>query len=668
MTVERGRGSRRRDSSEDADRSREEAAKRTVAAVAALLNEGPAADAASSSSSRSRRSKGNAKKGRESKSSRSARRRQKRRRSRSRPSRSRRGKGRKKGSMDSSRSKAEKRRQRKKSKKRGTSDKKPKKEKVDNDKNDAPKAAKNLQDAYSRWWQQQAAMQQEAWAAYYAKQNGVKPKKKNNKSSSSSSSSSSSGNSSSGSRKKPATKRAKSGHAKRERALHGNRNNAMPQKTRQECVPIAKQPFKTTAGGSLREQSAPLATDDAPDLTDPEQMEDEPENNETATSTKAVLGESRKTQDTQSTAVATAARSASMQENSDTVVAARDGLNSAPIDAGAAAAAEDAAPSRVHDSALAEVAEAEGASAADDFEELDPEMLAALLKPRKKRWDVEADTDVAAAAELYQQLRRSKPLYGIQSREAPPKLAGDFWEEPRVKVGLDLLGWLSHIPERWTYPLQDESRRSFAGYLPGCLPAQHCQALFHVIWNETKWLQPTGSQGLPIPRKTAWMISQNCTCRYRYGGLEVDPEMFPPWMVQLMQSVMPACGLKTWEAMPNSCNLNLYEDGTNSVGWHADDEQLFQGRFQDCRIISLSLGARRRFELRLNWPERGEDGLVHMLLGDGDLCTMEGMTQKHFQHRVARETHAVSGPRINLTWRWIAKHSPRCPAGRYRSA
>merc|ERR1719401_86438 len=44
---------------------------------------------------------------------------------------------------------------------------------------------------------------------------------------------------------------------------------------------------------------------------------------------------------------------------------------------------------------------------------------------------------------------------------------------------------------------------------------------------------------------------------------------------------------------------------------------------------------------------------------------MEGMTQKHFQHRVPRES-GVAGPRINLTWRWILKHTPRCPAGRLR--
>mmetsp|Transcript_128089 Transcript_128089/g.255766 ORF Transcript_128089/g.255766 Transcript_128089/m.255766 type:complete len:239 (-) Transcript_128089:8-724(-) len=44
---------------------------------------------------------------------------------------------------------------------------------------------------------------------------------------------------------------------------------------------------------------------------------------------------------------------------------------------------------------------------------------------------------------------------------------------------------------------------------------------------------------------------------------------------------------------------------------------------------------------------------------------MEGMVQKHFMHRVPREEN-IEGPRINLTWRWILKHRPRCPIGRVR--
>jgi hypothetical protein len=32
-----------------------------------------------------------------------------------------------------------------------------------------------------------------------------------------------------------------------------------------------------------------------------------------------------------------------------------------------------------------------------------------------------------------------------------------------------------------------------------------------------------------------------------------------------------------WTFSKDCCNLNLYVDGNHSVGWHADDESLFQG-------------------------------------------------------------------------------------------
>ena len=57
-----------------------------------------------------------------------------------------------------------------------------------------------------------------------------------------------------------------------------------------------------------------------------------------------------------------------------------------------------------------------------------------------------------------------------------------------------------------------------------------------------------------------------------------------------MQRRMPACGLPDAAQWPNSCNLNCYADGTDSIDWHADDEDLFRGLVSDCRIISLSLG------------------------------------------------------------------------------
>jgi len=219
------------------------------------------------------------------------------------------------------------------------------------------------------------------------------------------------------------------------------------------------------------------------------------------------------------------------------------------------------------------------------------------------------------------------------------------------------------VPGR--YELCDESRRSYAAFLPCPFSPEQTKQFFDEAKEGTEWKQPEGPLG-PIPRKTAWMVAPGgCNCTYRYGRIEVEPQVYPQWMLNVMQLIMPMCGLTDPSTWPNSCNMNLYEDGGMSVGWHSDDESLFQGKFNDIRIISLSLGVRRKFELRANWPEENEKPVRTLMLGDGDLCTMEGMTQKHFQHRVPKEGN-VNGPRINLTWRWTVKHTPRCPAARQR--
>merc|ERR1712039_340312 len=135
-------------------------------------------------------------------------------------------------------------------------------------------------------------------------------------------------------------------------------------------------------------------------------------------------------------------------------------------------------------------------------------------------------------------------------------------------------------------------------------------------------------------------------------------------MREIMRVVMPFCGIALESEWPNSCNLNLYDTGCSSVAWHADDEALFNGKNQDIRIVSLSLGTARSFELRRNL-QNASSATERMLLSSGDLCTMEGMAQKHYQHRVPPEGNA-EGARINLTWRWIVRHAASCPAPRPR--
>ena len=102
------------------------------------------------------------------------------------------------------------------------------------------------------------------------------------------------------------------------------------------------------------------------------------------------------------------------------------------------------------------------------------------------------------------------------------------------------------------------------------------------------------------------MVTNGCQCTYRYGGVGVRPQAFPTWMAEVLEAYMPYCGINDPTHSPDSCNVNLYENGAQSVGWRSDDEALFQGVQRDIRIVSLSLGQSRRFCLKRNWPEGGE--------------------------------------------------------------
>jgi hypothetical protein len=110
---------------------------------------------------------------------------------------------------------------------------------------------------------------------------------------------------------------------------------------------------------------------------------------------------------------------------------------------------------------------------------------------------------------------------------------------------------------------------------------------------------------------------------------------------------------------PNSVNINLYKDGTHGVGWHSDDEVLFDGLNQPIDIVSFSLGATRKFE----WKRKQEPDSVRpnfLRLADGDIMVMSGMCQRDIVHRAAKDRYSTE-PRINFTWRRIVNHRHQCP-------
>lgn len=143
------------------------------------------------------------------------------------------------------------------------------------------------------------------------------------------------------------------------------------------------------------------------------------------------------------------------------------------------------------------------------------------------------------------------------------------------------------------------------------------------------------------PRLTSW--HGDAGCGYRYSGRSFDPTPWTPALGRLRARLVETTGYAF-----NSVLVNLYRDGADAMGAHADDEPELGPARDDVGIASVSLGARRRFRLR---PKGGGETSEYAL-GEGDLLVMGGRTQACFKHWVPRTKKPV-GPRMNLTFRVV---------------
>jgi alkylated DNA repair dioxygenase AlkB len=182
-----------------------------------------------------------------------------------------------------------------------------------------------------------------------------------------------------------------------------------------------------------------------------------------------------------------------------------------------------------------------------------------------------------------------------------------------------------------------------ARFVAGFLTRAESDACFSELLDLVEWEQHLiriRGREVASPRLSAWYGDPDA--HYRYSGLSLEPR---PWLspiLELKTKVEAACG-----APFNSVLLNLYRDGTDSMGWHSDDEPELGERPV---IASLSLGATRRFRLRHR--RRKDLEPVAIDLESGSLLIMQGDTQRFWKHQVPKTKRTVE-PRINLTFRSI---------------
>ena len=120
-----------------------------------------------------------------------------------------------------------------------------------------------------------------------------------------------------------------------------------------------------------------------------------------------------------------------------------------------------------------------------------------------------------------------------------------------------------------------------------------------------------------VPRLECWFGLRS----YTFGGRTETPAPWPDAVLEVKKFI-DALVAVTFD----SCFVNYYRDGEDSIAWHADDDTW----------IGEPIATRCT---KYEW-----------ILGDGDVFVMNAGVQAKWEHSIPKVSNAV-GPRLNLTFR-----------------
>lgn len=184
-------------------------------------------------------------------------------------------------------------------------------------------------------------------------------------------------------------------------------------------------------------------------------------------------------------------------------------------------------------------------------------------------------------------------------------------------------------------------------YEKNFLTPEEATKLFKALREKCAWERRTTSFQYPVPRDEAYYGDPKTD--YTYSRREYRPQAWIPELLSLKARVDQATpeaaytNLRLPRLGYNAVLCNLYLNGSDSVGLHADAEPEMGPV-----IASVSLGAERLFRLK----DQNRKVVFQERLPHGSLLIMAGQTQRNFTHEVPKEP-AVLQPRINLTFRRI---------------
>lgn len=178
-------------------------------------------------------------------------------------------------------------------------------------------------------------------------------------------------------------------------------------------------------------------------------------------------------------------------------------------------------------------------------------------------------------------------------------------------------------------------------YYPNFFDQKESNSYLNKLYHKIEWSQEEmfiyGKQ-VKFPRLSAWYGEKEKT--YSFSGKTYTPLVWNESLLAIKYKVEEFCNTSF-----NSVLLNLYRNGADSMGWHADNEQEL-GR--NPTIASVNFGAARKFQLKhLMSKEK-----IEVVSEHGSLLIMKGKLQHYWQHQIPKTKLKVS-ERINLTFRKV---------------
>lgn len=176
-----------------------------------------------------------------------------------------------------------------------------------------------------------------------------------------------------------------------------------------------------------------------------------------------------------------------------------------------------------------------------------------------------------------------------------------------------------------------------SGFYLSVIADDYLQNLLHNLAWQSEQIYLYG-RWMPVPRLMAWYGDQGAD--YRYSGVDHQPLPWTKELLALKKDVEAVCRQPF-----NSVLANLYRDGHDSMGCHADNEKELG---PNPLIASLSFGETRLLRFRHHRTRMALD----IELSHGDLLIMAGELQHHWRHELPK-TRQAKQARINLTFRRI---------------